>query len=321
MGSMNFNFPVNPQLQAVAMAYRWPVGIADLVCPRVPVLAREFEWWLHNPYEELTTASTKIGRKSRLNEVDFGATKKTGGVEDFGLSSPLPYVDTLPGVKPAWYNLRGRKVSGIMKKIELEREKRVADLYFNAATYPSGNKQTLSGTSQFSHADSNPVKLVMDTMNDMIMKPNTFVFNETGWTSFRSNPRVTGALISPDNGNSPVVNATGKMASIQAVKDLFEIDNIFIGKSRINGSKPGQTASINRLWGNHLAMVYLDPDAFTPDAETITFGLTAQYGDRVAGSTPDPDMGLLGGERIKAGEMIKELIIAPDLGYLFSSVV
>lgn len=321
MAQTNLNFPSDPELQAVAMAYRWPGGIADLVTPRVPVGAPAFEWWLHDRSEELTLPDTRIGRKGQLNQVEFSAEKKTDSIIEYGLSSPVPQYDMLPGVRPSWYNPRARAVTGVMKLVELRREKRAADLYFNAATYPTGNKQTLSGTSQFTHADSRPVKLLLETMDNMVMRPNTFVFNEPGWTAFRRHPEVTGALVSAANGNTPITSSIGAMASEQAVKDLFQIENLFIGKSRINTANKGQTPALSRLWGNHLAMYYMDPDAFTPDANTITFGLTAQFADRIARSFLAEEMGLLGGEHVVAGEMLKELIIAPDLGYLFSNVV
>ncbi len=53
----------------------------------------------------------------------------------------------------------------------------------------------------------------------------------------------------------------------------------------------------------------------------ITFGLTAEEGTRRAGSIPDPHIGLDGGEIVKVGERVKELIIAPMAGYLIADAV
>ena len=53
----------------------------------------------------------------------------------------------------------------------------------------------------------------------------------------------------------------------------------------------------------------------------ITFGFTAQWGTRIAGAVPDNRIGLRGGQRVRVGESVKELIIAPDLGYFIQNAV
>ena len=74
-----------------------------------------------------------------------------------------------------------------------------------------------------------------------------------------------------------------------------------------------------RLWGNFIAMIYRDKLANAQSG--MTFGFTAQFGNRIAGSMPDPKIGLKGGQRVRVGESVKELITANDLGYLLSDVV
>ncbi|EHF7717022.1 phage capsid protein, partial [Salmonella enterica] len=53
----------------------------------------------------------------------------------------------------------------------------------------------------------------------------------------------------------------------------------------------------------------------------VTFGFTAQFGSRVSGSIPDPDMGMRGGQRVRVGESVRELIVAQDCGYFFQNAV
>ena len=53
----------------------------------------------------------------------------------------------------------------------------------------------------------------------------------------------------------------------------------------------------------------------------MTFGYTAQFKDRVSGSIVDPDIGLRGGQRVRVGESVKELVVAKDAGYLFENVI
>lgn len=53
----------------------------------------------------------------------------------------------------------------------------------------------------------------------------------------------------------------------------------------------------------------------------MTFGFTAQSGSRVANSIADPDIGMRGGQRVRVGESVRELIVAGDCGYFFQNAV
>jgi hypothetical protein len=59
----------------------------------------------------------------------------------------------------------------------------------------------------------------------------------------------------------------------------------------------------------------------TVEGGGVTFGLTAEYGSRLAGRIEDPDIGLNGGFRIRTGERVKELIIAKAAGYFIQNAV
>jgi len=53
----------------------------------------------------------------------------------------------------------------------------------------------------------------------------------------------------------------------------------------------------------------------------MTFGFTAQFGTRVAGSTPDKNIGLRGGQLVRVGESVKEIITSDQLGYYVQNAV
>ena len=74
-----------------------------------------------------------------------------------------------------------------------------------------------------------------------------------------------------------------------------------------------------RVWGKHCALLFVSPDM--ANADQPTFGWTAQFGDRIAGAIPAPTKGLRGGQTIRVGESVKEVISAPDAAYYFQNVV
>jgi hypothetical protein len=319
MANMNFPFPIQQELTAIALAYQNRSLIADLVLPRTPAPAREFKWLQMNRDQMFTVPETTVGRKGQPNEVEFGGTEVPGFVRDYGLDDVVPNEDISSA--PAGYDPLGMAVTGISELIALDREKRVADTVFNLNTYPAANRTTLSGTSQWSdYTNSDPYTAIMTAMDGMLMRPNIGVIGRLAFSRLRVHPKITAALAPSSNGNSSTVNAGGAPATAQAIADLLELDQIIIGEAFINTAKPGQTASLSRCWGNHMALLHQNPIA-TIRGNAITFGFTAEWGNRVAGSMPEPKVGLRGAQRVRVGESVNELIVASDVGYYFQNVV
>ena len=315
---MNFPFTPSPQYTAIALAYQNKELIADLVLPRTTVNERSFKWDLHTKSDMFTVPDLLVGRKGVPNEVEFTATEQTSSVGDYGLDDVVPQEDvdsarSKPGLDPL-----GRATEGVSELIMLAREKRVADLVFAAATYPSGSKVTLDAANQwsaFSNAASDPVEDILAAHEAMLMKPNTLVLGSQVWFQLRRHPKVISAVFAL-GGNA----ATGGIASLQAVADLFEVDRILIGRAFINTAKPGQTATYSRIWGKQAALLRINPLAGVRGND-ISFGMTAEYGTRIAGTIAEPRVGLRGATRVRVGESVKELVTAADCGYLFDAAV
>ena len=319
MAYQNFPFPIQQELTAIALAYSNRSYIADLVLPRVPVGSREFKWLRFNRDEMFTVPETMVGRKGVPSEVQFGATEVAGFVKDYGLDDLVPNEDL--SAAPAGYDPLGRAVEGTSELIALDREKRVADLVFNTATYPEANRATLSGTSQWSdYTNSDPYSAIMAARDGMLMPFNTGVIGRLAWSKLRVHPKITAALAPSATGNTGTSNAQGAPATLQAVADLLELDQILVGESWINTAKPGQTASLSRVWGKHMALLHINPIA-SIRGNAISFGYTAEYGNRVSGSIPEPKVGLRGAQRVRVGESVNEIVAASDVGYYFQNIV
>lgn len=305
----NAPFPLDPALTAIAIAYRNARMIADEVLPRVPVGVQSFKYMKHDLREGFTVPDTKVGRKSAPNRVEFSATEETSSTEDHGLDSSVPQADI--DNAPANYNPLGRAVEQTTNLIELDRESRCSSAVFNNASYAAGNKVTLSGTSQWSDGASNPIPVITDALDAVVMRPNIGVLGRRTSTWLRRHPKVVKAY----NGTT----GDDGMVPMQFLADLLELEAILVGEARLNIARPGQAASLVRAWGPHAAFIYRDRLADSNSG--TTFGFTAQWGDRISGSEYDRDIGMRGGQRVRVGESVKELITAPDLGYFFENAV
>lgn len=303
-------FPTNPTLTAIAIAYRNPdvALIADQVLPRINT-EENFSWLEYDLAQGFTIPDTQVGRKSVPNEVDFSGSERQAKVQDYGLDDIIPNRDIAAdnrGVDP-----RGRAVEYLTGLVHLGREKRVADLVFNAANYAAANVLPLSGTSQWSDPNSDPVAAIGDALDSTIIRPNVATFGQVTWTKLRRNPKLVNAI----KGGTTVAG----MVSRQEFADLFELQEVLVGQSNINLAKKGQPVNMQRTWGKHASFFFRDRSA--SNAGGVTFGFTAQWGGWVAGEIAEQKTGLRGAVRVRSGESVKEIICAKDVGFLFQNAV
>lgn len=315
-------FPLNPQLTAVAMAYRNPMAayIADVAMPYVQVATQNFKYLIYNKPDRFTVLPNLIGRKGMPNEVEFGATEQPATAVAYGLGDFVPQADVneanAPGanVYPALDPL-GDAVEGIMDLNLLSREQRVASIVHSAATYPTANKVQLTGTSQWSDVTtgvSDPIDDVLTGLDALIARPNTMVLSVASWRVLRTHPKIVKAI----HGND---GDTG-IAARQRVAELFELSGgVHVGQAWSNTAKPGQAATYARTWGNHCALLHTNPVA--NNRRGLTFGYTARWGAPVAGSETEQRRGLLGGTNVWAGEFSVEVVSASDVGYFIEDVL
>lgn len=314
-----FSFPINPALSAIAMVYRNPdqVLIADQVLPRIPV-AQLFKWTKYALEQGFTVPDTKVGPKSLPNKVDFSGIELQDQVVDYGLDdviseSELKAFEAMP--KPPTggpVSPEDLSVMLIMGLIRLDREVRVANTVFNAATYPAANKATLAGVSQWSdQANSDPVKAIGDALDIPVIRPNKMVLGRAVWTNLRRHPKIVQSINNSAQGAG--------MVSRQAVADLFELQEILVGEAFVNTARKGQAANLQRTWGKHCALIYQNQQAALE--RQPVFGFTGQFGTQIAGEIPQPMTGLRGSKVVRAGESVKEIISANDVAYFFQNAV
>ena len=302
-------FPINPKLTAIALAYRNPdvALIAEGALPSTEV-DQEFKYLKYDLSQGFTVPDTLVGRKSKPNEVDFNATEIIDKCKDYGLDDLVPNEDIdadNQGVDPL-----GVATAYLTNLVNLAREVRVANAVFNAANH--NNNVTLSGTSQWSdQVNSDPVSTIGDALDVPVMRPNIAILGQQTWTKLRRHPKLVQACKGTAQGAG--------MVSREEFAQFFEIQDVLIGQGFLNLSKKGQAVSMSRVWGKHAAFIYRDRSA-GPQAG-VTFGFTGRFGDKIAGTIPEPSIGLTGSERVRVGERCKEVICATDISYYFQNAV
>ncbi len=308
-------FVEDRQLTAIAIAVQNRQMIADFVLPRTSPLSKNAFRYQDFPVGQfLTVPDTRVGRRSRVNEVEFEGRPVDASTEDEGLEHPLPNRDI--DNAPDNTNLEAMTTEWLTGLVLLAREVRTSALVFNPDTY-GDNKEVVGASDRFDNADSDPVGHLLDVLDRPIMRPNLMTIGQSEWRVLRTHPKVVKAV----QGNSGDSGA----ATVQQVAELLEIDRILVGRALVNASKPGQPAVLKKCWSGGVSLIYQDESAARlsglVESGNVTFGFTAQTGQRVALSREDGDIGLRGGRRVRVGETVKEIVCAPSLGFFLKDVI
>lgn len=201
-------------------------------------------------------------------------------------------------------------------QLMLGRERRVAQLIFNPASYPSSHVETLAGNAQWTNAASDPVGDIQTAIRTPLMKPNVLMFGAEAWDGFRRHEKVlraiSGATLS--TGADPA----GGMATRAQVAALYEVQSVVVGEARWSPDdfQQNTTGNLQFIWGKHVSALYVEPTMSGPDTLThaalfYTMPLEIATAYRLERK----------GEYV-VGNWDEDLqVIAPDVGYHLRDVV
>lgn len=315
--SVHRPFPVDAILTAIAIGYRNPAHtlIGRRALPPLDVSGEVFKWLEYPLAEGFTLPELEVGRKGQTNQVEFTVEERESAIRDYGLDDPIPYSDIEKATRAraenrSTYDPRAAAVSGLTNLIELGREIRAAAVVQDPKNYATNKKITLSAKNKFSnYVDSDPYGVIDNAFDKaLVFRPNTISMGQVVWSKLKRHPRLIKAV----KGGLAEDGAISKMQ----FAELFEISisNLLIGEPLLNVTKKGQKTNLQRVWGNSIQLTYIDPTKQSSEDSIITWGFTAELGGRISGSIHDPDIGLKGGERIRVGEQVREVVCAPDIG-------
>lgn len=301
---------IDPARTAIAIGYKQPGLIADQVLPRVPVEGMIYKYEKYSLEQSFDVVDDVVGARGKVKQATLSSESVTGQVKDYALDFPLTQEELAAKAPTPAMDRRTRAMKSNLARILRNREKRVADLVFNENTYPAANKTTLTGTGQWSHADSTPLTAIRTAAEGMVVWPNTLVVSGEVLFKLQRNKEIVAAVYNAQTSNGFV--------PIEALKELFQVENILVGRGFYNAAAKGKTFNKQAYWGKHAALLYLSDQLNGDDA---TFGFTAQFGTRYAGEINDPDVGMRGGVRFRVGESLDEHITCPALGYFFKNAI
>ena len=260
---------VDPILSAVARGYRSPkAAVASVLFPIVPVGLRAGRIISFGP-DDFKLVNTARAPGANTKRIQFGYAGENYSLVDYRLEGAVPNELQEEASNGPGIDLSSNAVRRVQNTMALEREKQAADLARNEARYGAGNKETLSGTSQWSDPASDPFTDIMDGKESIRAKigerRNVLTLGPKVLTALRTHPKVLDRL-STASDRPP--------ATLQQLQALFELQQIVEGEAVYHDGSQFQD-----VWGKDAILAYTTP-ASMQEMGSPNYGYTYQLAGR-----------------------------------------
>lgn len=215
---------VDPVLTEVAQGYRHPNRIGHMVFPRVPVPTSGGQI-IQFGKESFRKVDYSRAPGTRAKQIDFGYEGDPYALINKGVDAKVPREHQRDAQRVPGINLATRAVNTTMSALELELEIDQAEKAFDATQYAAANKTTLSGTTQWSDPDSNPIEQIddyRDTVAGLVgIRPNGLTLGRKAWRLLKNHALVVGRF----------KHTTSAALTEELVAALLQLEFIAVGQA------------------------------------------------------------------------------------------
>ena len=293
---------INAYLSEVARGYSNNSFIAESLFPVINSDLEKVDIFEFNK-EAFQVYDTERAIRANSNVISpKGFKKHTTTLTEHDLAYPIDYREEEEARK---IKLQVHATNVVTQGLLLKLETQCAALAQDPTKYPATNKIALSGTSQFTHKDSDPVG-VIDDAKDAISRqigqdPNTLVMGQEVWESLKRNESLKGLI----------ANSTNKIVTLDLVKEFFEVENI--GKAIYSNAKD----EFERVWGNNIILAYV-PKLNARTEYDPAFAYTIRKKDALQIDEYEKEGNKV--RYIRATDIYTPFLVGAEAGYLISNV-
>lgn len=301
MGRLSKLRVVDPVLTNLAVGYTNEEFVGCCLMPFVPVDKEggKIPLFGKEHFKVYSTERALRAKSNRINPEDIGEVDIA--LDEHDLEYPIDYREDAESAFP----LQARATNTVVEGIRLRHEVMVADMVQNPANYSVGNKIALSGASRFTDNASDPEGVVSDAKAavraKIVKEPNTLVIGYSTWRVLKRHPQLRAIL----------ANDRPRLLQIADLRDIFEIENIVIGKA-VKANDAGVTTDI---WGDNMVLAYVPKVKGERSPYEPSFGYTLRKKGNPLVDTRTEDGKI---ELIRNTDIFRPFLLGADAGYLIS---
>lgn len=297
---------INAYLSEVARGYSNNAFVAQYLFPTIYSEKEKIDIFEFNK-EAFQIYNTERAIRANSNVISpKGFKKHTTTLKENDLSYPIDYREEEEAEK---VKLQLHATNVVTEGLNLKLEKECADLVQNPDSYSAENKIILSGTSCFDNEASDPQGIIDDAKDAVSAKiaqdPNTMIIGQAAWKALKKHPQLVG-LIS-DNKN--------KMVTLELLKEIFEVENIYIGKSIFSNAE----GNFERIWKDNIVLAYVPNLGASRTEYDPSFAYTVRKKDALQIDEYTKEGNKV--KYIRATDIYTPFLVGPEAGYLISNVL
>ena len=299
---------VDPVLTALAQGYYNGNMISEVLFPiaetqkeggKIPTFGR-LAFRLQTTKRELRAAS------NRLTPEDIGSLTVVLEENDIEYPIDIREVNETEGVYP----LRQYATGVTQDVIALGREKACADLALNEANYETTNKVTLSGTSQFTDPNSDPIGVIKTGIRAIKRttgrKPNVCAISGDVWEVLSEHPKVL----------EKIKYVSTAVLTPEDFARLVKIDKVIIGEAVYE-----ESGELKDIWSKSIVLAYVAPPSKEKKQNIYepSYGYTVRRKNGLYVDTYTEVGGKV--ELVRTTDIHKPYIVGKSAGYLIKGCI
>ncbi len=301
---------VDPILTTVARGHRNQKFIAQVLFPKVPVPSRTGTIISFGD-EHFELYSTARAHGTDIGTIDISYDGAPFALKQYALGAKVTLEQEQEAKAALKLDISTIAVNRVIEIMLLDQEYRAAQLALNPANYGAANKATLSGSSQWSHPDSDPNAAIETAIaaisNATGEDANVAVLSRPVFAKVRRHPKVVEQFRYTSLASKPV---TAKMLA-----ELWELEEVAIGKAAYKDANGVR----QQVWAKDAVVAYTPP-ASLQDRGSPSYGYSYELD-----GYPMVEEGFFSSQkRAWIHNVIHEIlpvIAGPGAGYLFTNAV
>ncbi len=306
----------HPVLSNLALGYRNGSLVYGEVLPELIVrtLSFKFRKFGHDAFVVVEDERAPRGDVKRIVTTPGDFTEVNLGehsLEDLIDWQDQKAAERIPGEEgaAAQMTLRSEVTQTIQDRMELRKEALCASLVTDPDSYPSGSKDTLTSTNQWSHDDSDPQKIVEAARGAIRRKcgaiANRILIPFDVMSRLKVHPKVRKALQYTNFG----------MPTDEQIRVYLGVEKLVVATAAVK-NRAGTTTT--DVWGDSVLLYYQNP---RQERGAPTFGWTPRYQGPELPRVALLDPGNGKGEVVQVNDMYAHVLAMPEAGYLLSDVL
>lgn len=302
---------VDPLLTSVSIAYRNTAYIAEQIAPLITSPVDAGKYAVYNQADWFRNEAAKRAAGTRAKRGDFGITFDSFLCEEVAFAREIPDEIRRNAMDPIRPDQDATDYA--TDKVLLAKEVRVAAKMMLTGSWASGHAVTLTGGQQWSdYSTSDPISDIEVGVNLVAGKtgrrPNTMVMSFPTYQKLKNHPDIVDRIKYSQKG----------IVTIDLLKELFEVERIFVGSAILTASNEGVAAGsevYSYVWGKGVWVGYVAPN---PGLQTPSAMYQFSSGPRnVRRWREEPEHQ----DVVEAYELVDERIVSSLVGYLLNTAI